>query len=176
MINNGRRRGKIGVYRLGLVSLFALWWTASQHSVLVEAYTCGNSICESAAGENHDNCSVDCDLICGNNMCEAGESCQGCPEDCEESCVCGDSNCNWPAESGGWPWDTCEDAALYFPNTTCTYCAQDCGECDNELCANLNSGTCDGNGQCGRCDEFRDTCASGYFCNGAGECQPVPGP
>lgn len=172
---SGTRESRLAtrVSRLGLVLLIGLWWTDFPAGTVVTASECPNNVCETEDGENADNCSEDCDPICGNNACESAESCQGCPEDCYEQCVCGDSNCNWPAEAGGYPWESCEEANWYFPDTECSYCPTDCGACDNDFCAQWEGLACQGDsGQCGPCS-YSDECATGYQCVDQ-ECVEVP--
>lgn len=68
--------------------------------------TCGDEVCQAAAGENAQNCPEDCvPATCGDGTCAGAETPQNCQEDCNVTCVsnsdepvyCGDTNSCWPA-------------------------------------------------------------------------------
>ncbi|MBS3157768.1 hypothetical protein J4206_00600, partial [Candidatus Woesearchaeota archaeon] len=56
----------------------------------VNAFTCGDGICDTAGGEDLFECPEDCSSpapFCGDGFCDANENSQSCPNDCQGSCI-----------------------------------------------------------------------------------------
>ncbi|MFA5953145.1 MAG: archaellin/type IV pilin N-terminal domain-containing protein [Candidatus Pacearchaeota archaeon] len=109
---------------------------------------CGNSVCESSAGETIINCIVDCYAICGNLNCESPyENSSNCAGDCP--IACGNSICETGENNENCHGD-CLTAVC--GNTVCesTYggenssnCAGDCPViCGNSICETGEFGVC----------------------------------
>ena len=104
--------------RYGLTHLNVGIFTATD---LAPTFTCGNSVCESSAGETCQNCPADCACgTCGNGTCEPGlgETCGTCPTDC--SCSTSKLHAMWSingTEDGtddGLSWDTCDEVQASY--------------------------------------------------------------
>jgi hypothetical protein len=143
-------------------------WLAAPASGAATTLDCDyDQMCET--GENCGNCS-DCagQCYCGDEACTGGESCGSCPEDCYASCVCGDYSCDYPAEGGGLGSAVGPCSLSGFEN--CTFCEEDCGECENGLC---DPGVCDEeSGDCRDCRSSGECAESqiGHICAWFGQC------
>jgi hypothetical protein len=126
--------------------------------------TCGDKKCDSAAGENCDNCAQDCGckgnskcykekcVPCGNGKCEDGEDCETCPKDCGCSAnkTCFEKVCT-----------ACTDYCTKKGKNCGISLGCKCGECKvGEACDQLNhcyetglcnNGTCDPGEDCSQC-------------------------
>ena len=174
-MNTSPNAYSLRLFRLGLVLLASLWWTSSPQEVLAaSASSCfqENEVCQSAQGENCENCPQDCDCECMDGVCSGDEpwleTCSSCPEDCWESCVCGDSQCITPAEYGGAGSFNEPECDPDDPEAECSYCPTDCGECDADTCFPLVCA--DEYGQCRYCENSNDCPGQGQYCDWFGEC------
>lgn len=111
-----------------LVVVYLLWG----YQVDVGAAICGDSLCQSGAGENTTTCCQDCcAAYCGDFLCEPqhGENGWTCPQDCIGGSGCGDNVCNSSAGEDYW---TCpSDCGAVCRDNWCdpgeyTTCRVDC--------------------------------------------------
>jgi len=110
--------------------------------------SCGNSICNSGAGETCTNCPSDCGACplpppgCPDEFCNGTETCATCPQDCgaccsNQACDFGEDCSSCPADCGACPAaDVCPDT-FCTSSETCLSCPADCGVCGvncSDLC------------------------------------------
>ena len=123
----------------------------------VNAFTCGDGICDTAGGEDLFECPEDCSSpapFCGDGFCDANENSQSCPNDCQGSCIptnggveiCDglDNDCDGQNDEGGVCTPTCTNQ--------CVNGARECVGNGSRVCRDYDGDGCtewSGVAQCG---------------------------
>jgi len=130
------------------------------------AATCGDGICDKAAGEC-ETCGEDCETCCGDGECDEWETCETCVDDCGACPACGDGQCaggetctECPGDCGECP--PCGDGFCDKPAGECQSCGMDCGVC-------CGDGACDTFETCGTCPSDCGDCPKAVLCAAFGQ-------
>lgn len=105
---------------------------------------------------------------CPNASCDGDETCESCPKDCADTLCggCGDSICAADEYGGYGPGHQAPQCSPQDP--WCSYCPEDCGECDPQACWPQACGDESAQYQCAACDGDEDCetysgwCATGF--------------